>query len=243
MLGMRVARTADPSMGIRNRAPAPRWQRWSEGEAVRLVKSAWRSGYHGLACIIAVAWDTQFSPVDVRTLAARHCTRNAGRLVYDRQADGRTKTGRAALGTVSIRAERLVAAYAAQLQIEMHPDAILFRNRSGNAYREDTLSDDFATVRELTFPGDKRRLMDMRRSGVVEAIVGDAGPLGLSAKLANSIERSNTLHKTYAPVDIEAVRNTDHARLKGRRKMRATNESGTKVSTEQPIKVSTEKSG
>ena len=41
MLGMKVARTADPSMGIRNRAPAPRWQRWSEGEAVRLVKSAW----------------------------------------------------------------------------------------------------------------------------------------------------------------------------------------------------------
>jgi hypothetical protein len=33
MLGMKVARTADPSMGIRNRAPAPRWQRWSEGEA------------------------------------------------------------------------------------------------------------------------------------------------------------------------------------------------------------------
>ena len=36
------------------------------------MKSAWRHGYHGLACIIAVAWDTQFSPVDVRTLAARH---------------------------------------------------------------------------------------------------------------------------------------------------------------------------
>jgi hypothetical protein len=57
-------------------------------------------------------------------------------------------------------------------------------------------------VREVTFPGDKRRLSDMRRSGVVEAIAGDARPLGLSAKLANSIERSNTLHKTYAPVDI-----------------------------------------
>jgi hypothetical protein len=34
--------------------------------------------------------------------------------------------------------------------------------------------------------------MDMRRSGVVEAIAGDVGSLGLSAKLANSIERSNT---------------------------------------------------
>jgi len=241
MLGMKVARTSDPSIGIRNRAPAPRWQRWSEGEAVRLVKTAWRHGYHGLACIVAVAWDTQFSPVDVRTLAARHRTTTDGRLIFDRQADGRAKTGRAAIGTVSPRAERLVTAYLARLQIDLHPDAILLRNRSGNPYREDTLSDDFAAVRELAFPGDKRRLMDIRRSGVVEAIAGDAGPLGLSAKLANSIERSNTLHKTYAPVDIEAVRSTDAARLKGRRRMRAANKSGVKVSTGQLEKVSTGK--
>jgi hypothetical protein len=241
MLGMRVARTADPSLGIRNRAPAPRWQRWSEGEAVRLVKSAWRQGYHGLACIIAVAWDTQFSPVDARTLAARHRAVSGGNLIFDRQADGRTKTGRAAIGTISIRTERLVSTYLERLQLDLHPDALLFRNRSGSPYRADTLSDDFADVRELTFPGDKRRLMDMRRSGVVEAIAGDAGPLGLSAKLANSIERSNTLHKTYAPVDIEAVRSADAARLKGRQRMRAANESGTKVSTEQPTRVSTGK--
>jgi hypothetical protein len=241
MLGMKIARTADPSMGIRNRAPAPRWQRWSEGEAVRLVKSAWRHGYHGLACVIAVAWDTQFSPVDVRTLAARHRAFIGGRLVFDRQADGRTKTGRAAIGTVSKRTERLVAAYIASLQVDLHPDALLFRNRSGNPYRADTLSDDFADVRELTFPGERRRLMDMRRSGVVEAIAGDAGPLGLSAKLANSIERSNTLHKTYAPVDIEAVRSTDAARLKGRQRMRAENESGAKVSNQQPSRVSSRK--
>jgi hypothetical protein len=31
----------------------------------------------------------------------------AGRLVFDRQAEGRAKTGRAAIGTVSKRAERL----------------------------------------------------------------------------------------------------------------------------------------
>jgi hypothetical protein len=84
----------------------------------------------------------------------------------------------------------------------------LFRNRSGNAYREDTLSDDFAAVREHAFPGDKRRLMDMQRSGVVEAVAGDAGPLGLAAKLANSIERSNTLHKTCAPIKYQPARAT-----------------------------------
>jgi hypothetical protein len=170
MLGMKIARTPDPSMGIRNRAPAPRWQRWSEGEVVQLVKTAWRNGYHGLACIVAVAWDTQFSPVDVRTLAARHRRIIENRLVFDRQAEGRAKTGRAAIGTVSPRTERLVTTYLTHLQLDLHPDAVLLRNRSASPYRQDTLSDDFASVRELTFPGDKRRLMDMRRSGVVERL-------------------------------------------------------------------------
>ncbi len=241
MLGMKVARTVDPSLGIRNRAPAPRWQRWSEGETVRLVKSAWRHGYQGLACIIAVAWDTQFSPVDVRTLAARHLARVGGRLVFDRQADGRTKTGRAAIGTVSPRTERLVNAYLVALEVDLHPDAVLFRTRSGAAYGRETLGHDFAAVRALVFPRDKRRLMDMRRSGVIEAIAGDAGPLGLSAKLANSISRSNTLHKTYAPVDIEAIRRTDSARLQGRRLIRSGNKRGDFVSTPQSGDVSTMK--
>ena len=81
--------------------------------------------------------------------------------------------------------------------------------------------------------------MDMRRSGVVEAVAGNAGPIGLAAKLANSIGRSNTSHKTYAPVDIEAVRGVDDARVKGRRRMRAENKSGKFVSTLQPSDVST----
>lgn len=133
MLGMKIARTADPTLGIRNRAPAPRWQRWSEGEAVRLVKAAWRHGYKGLACIIAVSWDTQFSPVDVRTLAERNRAIVGGRLIFDRQVEGRTKTGRAAIGTISHRTERLVSKYLSDLGADRLPDALLFRNRSGNA--------------------------------------------------------------------------------------------------------------
>jgi hypothetical protein len=159
--------------------------------------------------------------VDVRTLAAHHRAIVGGRLIFDRQADGCTKTGRAAIGTLSLRTERLVTAYFDRLKIELHPDAILFRTRSGNAYGRETVGHDFAAARALTFLADKRRLMDMRRSGVVEAIAGDPGPLGQSAKLANSIEQSNTLHKTCAPVDIEAVHGTDNTRLKGRSRIRA----------------------
>jgi hypothetical protein len=227
MQGMKIAHGSDPSRGVRNRAPDPRHQRWTEGEAVRLVKGAWRHGYRGLACIIATAWDTQFSPVDVRTLQERHRAIADGRLVFDRQADGRAKTGRAAIGTVSRRTERLVTEYLAGT--ERLPDAVLFRMRTGSPYREATLAHDFADVRELVFPGDTRKLMDMRRSGVVEAIAGGTDAVGLSAKLANSIGRSNALHKTYAPVEIEAVRKADVARLEGRRKMRSANGKGAKV--------------
>jgi hypothetical protein len=239
MLGMKVARGADPSKGVRNRAPAPRHQRWTEGEAVRLAKTAWRSGYCGLACVIAIAWDTSFSPVDVRTLAARHRAQaNNGRLMFDRRDEGRTKTGKAAIGTISTRTERLVRSYLAMLGAELHPDAILFSNRSGNPYREDTLADDFRAVRQAVFPGDKRRLMDMRRSGTLEAIAGGAEGFGLAAKMANSIDHSNALHRTYAPVDEVAVQNVDEARLRGRRKLRVVNKTGGKVSPEQPTQVS-----
>jgi hypothetical protein len=51
-----------------------------------------------------------------------------------------------------------------------------------------------------------------------------AAALGLASKLANSIDRSNALHKTYSPVDIAAVLDVDEARKRGRAKMRRRNE-------------------
>jgi hypothetical protein len=224
MRGMKIARDVDPSLGVRNRAPQPRSQRWSEGEAVRLVKGAWRAGYGGMACIIAIAWDSTFSPVDVRTLRNRHMKVLTHGLIFDRSIEGRQKTGRAALGTVSRRTQRLVKNYLNDRGVELHAEAFLFCTRSGTYYREATLAHDFAAVRELVFKGDRRRLMDMRRSGAAEAVAGEAKPGTLSAKMANSIETSNSLHKTYSPVDLASVRSADAARLRGRRRMRDENE-------------------
>jgi hypothetical protein len=58
----------DPSLAFSNSAPKPRQDVWLEGEATRLVKEVWRSGYKGLAVLLAVAWDSQLSPVDARKL-------------------------------------------------------------------------------------------------------------------------------------------------------------------------------
>lgn len=212
----------DPSLAIRNTAPRPRAQRWSEGEVVRLAKGAWRIGYRGLACVIAVAWDTQFSPIDVRTLRARHRARDGARLYFDLMREGRGKTGKAALGTISARTERLVGAYLDGLGVELTDEAFLFRNRSGRAYREDTLADDFAAVRKALFgASEKRQMRDLRRSGALEAVAGGVSDKALADKMANSIDRAGFLQKTYTPaVEISVVQMADAARLRGRRKIR-----------------------
>lgn len=233
----------DPTFGIRRETPKARSATWTEGEIVRLAKGAWKAGYRGLACIVAAAWDTGFSPVDVRTLAFRQ-SRTDGQLVWF-EID-RAKTGQPAIGTLSRRTAALVRAYISELAIEFHPDAAIFRTRGyspgpkggrprpGAPYTKDSLVDDFACVRRLVFgPDEKRRLMDMRRSGAVEAMAGGADAGALSAKLANTISDSKALQRTYLPVDRATVDLADEARKRGRRRI-AENKQGRKVETLRP---------
>lgn len=236
MTAMRyTAGRADPSQGIANPAPGPRDQSFNEGEIVRRVKDAWRKGYKGLACVIAVAWDTSFSPGDVRLLTAGHrrLREKDGRLYFDRTKTGRTKTGKAAIGTLSKRTQRLVEAYIESLPVELSDSAFIFRTRSGLPYRDDTLADDFAAMRP---EGDKRQLRDVRRSGSMETVAGGATPSQTAAKLANSFQSANAIHKTYSPVDMAAVEAADDARMIGRQRIRA-NKGGAKVANEAAPKL------
>lgn len=208
---------SDPSLGIKNPQPLPRSSSWREGEVVRLVKEAWRSKYYGLAVTIAFAWDTQFSPVDLRSLTVSGiCGHGQNRyLPVDR-----AKSGRAAIGTLGSRSLALLDEY-----LEKHPCDVgaFLRNRSGAPYSRYTLPDDFATIRDKVFPKDKRTLADMRRSGAIELQAGGAAPTTTAAKMANSISSANAIHKTYQPVDLETVRQADNARKIGRQRMRETN--------------------
>ena len=241
----------DPTFGIRRETPKGRTATWSEGEVVRLVKGAWRAGYRGLACIQAAAYDTGFSPVDVRTLTFAQSRTDRRKIWFEVD---RAKTGRAAIGTLSRRTEALIRIYVSELGVDLHPHAPIFRTR-GHApgakggrpqpsvpYTKDSLVDDFADVRRLVFgPEEKRRLMDMRRSGAVEAMAGEVDPGALSAKMANTIADSKALQKTYMPVSRAAVDVADEARRRGRRRI-LENRSGRKVETLRPgeLKLSTE---
>jgi hypothetical protein len=211
-------RDADPSLGVRNKEPERRQAVWNFKDARKLIKQAWRSGYYGLAAIMAVSWDSLLSPVDTRTLCPqdRICDNDGEYFLI-----GRAKTGRTAAATLSRPSRRILSAYLKTVTVEIKPSQPIFRNRSGAPYSKDTLGDDFRDIRALVF-GDKERrtLADFRRSGAVEAIRGGAGAEEVGTKLANDFGSSVFLQKTYAPVDLETVRNVDEARKRARKKAR-----------------------
>ena len=209
--------TADPSLGVRNVQPRGRSQTWSEGEAVRLAKRAWRMDFYGLAAVLAVTWDTQFSPGDARALSEGQVHRDRRGAYFSTK---RGKTSKEAIGTITRRTERVLQAYKATLKAELLADTPLFRDQRGKAYTMFSLCRDFRLVRQAEFPGEKRRIMDMRRSGAVEAQAGEVSGLALASKMANSIDQSGKLQDTYLPRRVAVVRLADDARRRGRRALR-----------------------
>jgi hypothetical protein len=123
--------TTNPTLKIPNTAPKGRSEIWSEPEIVALRDKSCELGYHGLAVAIAVAHDTQLSPVDVRslTLGMRRVDHHG---VYFETA--RAKTGRKAFATISKATELLIERYLAGLAFALPADQPFIRNRSGHVY-------------------------------------------------------------------------------------------------------------
>lgn len=267
--GSRYCVDEDPSLGIRRKTPPKRDAIYREGEAVRLVKRAIREKYYGLAAALAVAWDTQFSPVDVRSVTLAKLYPDAAGPIFGLD---RAKTGKTALGTLSKRTARLLWAYIDHLvatspiptrkahdatqpdaagenvsSFKLHPDRPIFHTRGSGTgplggrprapapYSKGTLSKDFRVIRALEFPKEeklpaqkRRKVMDFRRSGAIEAVAGNVDPMHLAGKMANSIDTNKALQATYLPQRAQVVRLADEARLRGRERLRSTNRGGSK---------------
>lgn len=233
---MRYAeRDADSSLGIRNTAAIGRSQTWAEGEVARLAKGAWRMGYRGLAAAIAVMWDTQLSPGDVRALTAGRLARTAsGRFAF---FTSRAKTGTPVGAVLSQRSTRLLDAYLTSLGYVLHTDAPVFRSRGlpqpgpkggrphpGRPFTKDILAEEFRAVRtEIFGAAERRQLLDLRRSGAVEAIAGGATAETLAHAMGNTLSASNTLYRTYVPVNVTTLKDVADARRRGRQKLRDEN--------------------
>ena len=215
MVALKYCNEQDPSLGFQNHAAQARQVFWEFDEVRRLCRRAWEEGYYGLAAVIAVAWDTSMSPVDVRCLRPQ-----------DRHGDAfvlkRAKTGKAIVGTLTGRSKRVLAGYLVKLGAEVAPSAPIFRNRSGAPYSKDTLGDDFRDVRAMAFgEGERRTIADMRRSGTIEAKRGGATKEAIGEKLGNAFATSKLINDTYGATDVHVVRQVDEARRQARTKKRA----------------------
>jgi hypothetical protein len=199
---------------ISNPAPPGRTQRWSDGEVRTLINGAWLRGHHGMACAIAIAWDTLFSPVDVRlTVAAEWSSDATGAFI----ATSRVKTGKTVFAPLSARTALLVEGYKAKLGVALVPTALLLRTRSGQPWAtKDTFAQEFRRLRAEVLPGDQRQFLDLRRSGNTEAWVGGEDRTNLAKALGNSLHKNDRLWETYTPPTLAAAREVMAARLIGR---------------------------
>lgn len=210
------ARDADPSLVIKNTAPAGRTETWRREEIIAIAKDAIKRGRYGLAAALAIIWDSMVSPVDARTVRASQMHRDAQGTWFSLT---RTKTAAKGVMTLSRRSERLFRWYMDQqfAGVELHPEAILIRRPDGGIYDKNLLAKHFRQSRESIFPGDKRRMMDIRRTGAVEVLAGGGEATQLSTKMANSLSKSSELQATYLPGKVSTVRSIDELREKGRK--------------------------
>jgi hypothetical protein len=153
-----------------------------------------------------------------------------GAVIVDRQ-----KTGEAAGGILSARTLALVEAYRAGLGYELLDNAPLLRTRGlekttakggrprpGAPYTKNSLAEEFREIRVMRFGADeKRKLLDLRRSGAVEAIVGGATAELVAHGMGNTLGASNALFETYVPRNVTSLEQVAEARRQGRKKARA----------------------
>lgn len=210
-----------PALAVSNPQPKGRSQIWLGAEIPKLIAGAYELEMPGMAVSIMIAWDTLFSPVDVRSIKAASLKRDASGWYLHRS---RTKTEREAFGALSETTVTALFAYLEELGVTLMPTAELIRRKSGRAYAEGVsgknyFAQDFRTVRNHVFPGDDRQFLDIRRSGNVEADAAGADKETMAQILANSIDTSKFLDATYTPPTVSKARQIATARVEGRARL------------------------
>lgn len=217
----------DPSLKLRRRQQNSRTEYWTDQEVDQLIEGATRLNMTAIACIISIAWDTIFQPGDTRTLKRRELFIVGSDWIIDR---GRVKNGTKVIGRLRDRSRRLLESYLRTLGTTLEPDALIFRTRgyqtstkggrprAPSPYTKNTLAKDFRILRTAVFGSDdNRKLMDLRRSGTMEAIAGDATAEQIGQTLGNDFKNSKKLQTTYAPNHLASVKKVEEARAKGRK--------------------------
>lgn len=228
MASMRLCRAdEDPASKIRRDSQNSRTEYWTDKEIDLLIEGAVKLNMLAVACIISIAWDTIFQPGDARTLRRKELFVVGDDWVIDR---GRIKNGTKVLGHLKARSRHLLESYLRSLGFSLDPDSQIFRTRGSRStskggrpqapapYTKNTLAKDFRTLRTIVFgPNEKRKLMDLRRSGTMEAVAGNATAEQIGQTLGNDFKNSKKLQTTYAPNHLASVKQVEAARRRGRK--------------------------
>lgn len=210
---------ASPAAKIPNPQPKGRTAIWLGAEIDDLVAGAMLAGFEAMSLAIWTAWETMFSPVDVRTLRPHQLKRDATGwyVVAERQ-----KTGKEAFAAISDELGAELSAYLKRQARAEADDTPIFRQRDGLPYKtKDTFAGDFRDVRAFMFPGDTRQLLDIRRSANVEADAAGADKKTMGELLANGLADSKFLEETYTPPTVTKAREVAKQRMAGRAKLAA----------------------
>lgn len=206
-----------PVHAVPNPRPLGRSAIWLGSEIDQLIAAAERLGHPGMAIAIRIGWDTLLSPKDIWTL-------NWDDIKQDK--DGpyitkiRAKTGRKTHVALSVSTHRALSTYAQSLESNPVNSLRVIRQRRGAPYAGCVpFGRDFRLVRNVLFPGDDRKFMDIRRSGNVEADVASADKATMGEILANGLAHSPYLDSIYTPSTVTKSREIAHKRLEGRNKL------------------------
>lgn len=209
-----------PIGNIKNPQPAGASAIWYADEVHKLIKIAEENGFDGMAMAIRIGWETLLSPCDVRNLSRIQIR---GLVDGDGYVDAnRQKTGKHAQPYLSHDLVQQLDDYLERLNLNLGEDDPILRMRSGVPYStKDTFSKDFRAVRNLTFRGDGRSFKDLRRSGNLEADLGNASPEERAELLANTLHKNGFLEATYTPATVSRGKIIRDKRVAGRAMLEA----------------------
>lgn len=206
---------ASPCLTLPNPMPKPRDAVWFAHEVATLVKTAQDAKYPAMALGIRLSWETLMSPSDVRKLTQAMLKRdNEGFYIKTT----RSKTGKDVIVPISSGLSDDLIAYIDALDFDLMPDQPILRTvRDGRSYTKVRFTDEFARIRRMAF-GEKetRKMMDLRRSGNVEADLGGASPDDRAEILANTLNKDAALEATYTPPTVAKARKLAKQRELGR---------------------------
>lgn len=221
LLGNMVVRLrlgyASPAAKLTNPQARGRSAIWLGAEIEDMAAGAAIAGFEGMSLAILTAWETMFSPVDVRTLRPSQLRQDGSGWYL---ATERAKTGKTAYAALSDGLASMLLDYLASQNRNEADNSPIFRQRDGSPYRtKDTFAGDFRDVRSFMFPGDTRQMLDIRRSANVEADAAGADKKIMGELLANGLADNRFLEDTYTPPTVAKAREVAAQRLAGRTKL------------------------